>query len=194
VDAVVINRDPMVGGLTIVQAKRLIEDHVEVRCLLVRFLFAEVRNPRVSVAADPIAFVESALAAINLWFGVALSLIGSVTVAPQAVPELWKVARGDAHKTQGFLAKFLPSLRRSTTVQAATVRVSATFLWHSLHTPREELLTCPRWRLSWLRYGRTLMQSGAMWETFASSVNERMASSAILGTSWLDRSKVTRSW
>jgi hypothetical protein len=70
--------------------------------------------------------VESVLAAINLWFGVALSLIGSVTVAPQAVPELWKVARDDAHEIRGFLAKFLPFLRRSATVQAATVSVTAT--------------------------------------------------------------------
>jgi hypothetical protein len=37
-----------------------------------------------------------------------------------------QLGRDDAHKTRGFLAKFLPVLRTSTTVQAATVRVTAT--------------------------------------------------------------------
>jgi hypothetical protein len=49
----------------------------------------------------------------TIGLGVALSLIGSVTVAPQAIAELRTVARDDAIKTRGFLAKFLPFLRRS---------------------------------------------------------------------------------
>ena len=58
------------------------------------------------------------LTAINVWLGVLLSLTGSIAVAPQAVPQLWKLAKHDARLVRGHLARFLPFLRRSATVHA----------------------------------------------------------------------------
>jgi hypothetical protein len=62
---------------------------------------------------------------INTWVGIALSLIGSIVVAPGAVRQIWKQTRHNAHQMAGKLARFLPFLRRSAVVRGQTISTSA---------------------------------------------------------------------
>ncbi len=55
---------------------------------------------------------------IDTWVGIALSLLGSLTVAPGTLGELGRLARHDAHEVRGQLARFIPWLRRNATVHA----------------------------------------------------------------------------
>jgi hypothetical protein len=71
--------------------------------------------------------VVAVLTAINMWLGVLLSLTGSIAVAPQAVPQLWKLAKHDARQVRGLLARVLPFLRKSVTVHAGTATGTVSF-------------------------------------------------------------------
>ena len=72
-------------------------------------------------------FVVPVLTAINMWLGVLLSLTGSIAVAPQAVPQLWKLAKHDARQVRGLLARVLPFLRKGVTVHAGTATGTLSF-------------------------------------------------------------------
>jgi hypothetical protein len=71
--------------------------------------------------------VVAVLTAINMWLGVLLSLTGSIAVAPQAVPQLWKLAKHDARQVRGLLARVLPFLRKSVTVHVGTATGDVSF-------------------------------------------------------------------
>jgi hypothetical protein len=72
-------------------------------------------------------FVVAVLTAINMWLGVLLSLTGSIAVAPEAVPQLWKLVKHDARQVRGLLARVLPFLRKSDTVHAGTATGTVAF-------------------------------------------------------------------
>ena len=85
---------------------------------------------------------------INTWVGIALSLIGSIVVAPGAVRQIWKQTRHNAHQMAGKLARFLPSsksavVRRQAISTSANVGVgvvtTATGWARSSGTPEEQL-------------------------------------------------------
>jgi hypothetical protein len=58
---------------------------------------------------------------------VLLSLTGSIAVAPEAVPQLWKLVKHDARQVRGLLARVLPFLRKSDTVHAGTATGTVAF-------------------------------------------------------------------
>lgn len=63
-----------------------------------------------------------------MWLGVFLSLTGSIAVAPQAAPELWRLTKHDAHQGRRLLARFLPFLRKSVDVRAATISANVSMM------------------------------------------------------------------
>lgn len=66
------------------------------------------------------------LEGINLSVGVVMSLAGSAAVAPRALPQLGKIVKHDVEQLRGFLARFLPFLRRSVVIEAHSANASLT--------------------------------------------------------------------
>lgn len=96
---------------------------------------------------------------VNTVVGVAMSLAGSVAVAPAALGRLGKMAQEDATRVGGVLARFIPALRRTDAIHLGGAISSTSTLTAAVGTSRSvaapvELSTAEKVDALWERTNR----------------------------------------